>query len=211
MNIEQSEHPMSPSSTSTSTSTSSTSASTPCSTQAPTSIKESLPSYGISLEDADKWNGEYNRESLPLMHEDLFWKLLKEIARNTDPADVESKLKSCMEQNSVHSRREFDKARYEIMLSGPELFQDESQKLDFTLALNAQHTVRGFEDFIAHCVPQLVKGCQQRKLKLRRQSITGSKQKKPVPRRVSKSYSQPTGEKGRRRSPRNKQPKTPSE
>src|SRR5215469_18002299 len=99
MNIEQSELPLSPSLSATSTSTS-TSASTPCSTQAPTSIKESLPGYGISLEDADKWNGEYNRESLPIMHEDLFWRLLEEIARDTDPADVESKLKSRMEQKS---------------------------------------------------------------------------------------------------------------
>jgi hypothetical protein len=208
MNIEQSELPMSPSLSPISTSTS---ASTPCSTQAPTLIKESLASYGISLEDADKWNGEYNRESLPLMHDDLFWKLLKEIARDTDPADVESKLKSRMEQNSVRSRADFDRARYEIMLSGPELFQDESQKLAFTLALNAQHTVRGFEDLIAHCVPQLVNWCQKRKSQRRQQSITGPKQKKLAPRRVSKSSSQPTGGKGWRRSPRNKQPKTPSE
>jgi hypothetical protein len=172
MNIKQSKLPMSPSLSATSISTS-TSASTPYSTQAPTSVKESLPSYGISLKDADKWNAKYNRESLPLMHEDLFWKLLKDITQDTNPADVESELKSRTGQKSARSRADFDKVRYEIMLSGAELFQNESQKLAFTSALNAQHTVCSFEDFIAHCVPQLIDGYQKRKSKSRQRSITG--------------------------------------
>jgi hypothetical protein len=74
------------------------------------------------------------------MHEDLFWKLLKEIAHDTNPADVEPELKSRIEQKSARSRADFDKVSYEIM-SGAELFQNESQKLAFTSALNAQHTV----------------------------------------------------------------------
>jgi hypothetical protein len=82
------------------------------------------------------------------------------------------------------------------MLSGAELFQSESQKLAFTSALNAQHTVCSFEDFIAHCVPQLVDGYQKRKSKSRQRSITGPKQKRSASRRVSKSSSQSIGEKG---------------
>jgi hypothetical protein len=78
MNIKQSKLPMSPLLSATLISTS-TLALTPYSTQAPTSVKESLPSYRISLKDADKWNAKYNCESLPLMHKDLFWKLLKDI------------------------------------------------------------------------------------------------------------------------------------
>jgi hypothetical protein len=46
--------------------------STPCSTQAPTSIKDSLPSYGTSLENAEKWNRKYNYESIPRIHEHIF-------------------------------------------------------------------------------------------------------------------------------------------
>ena len=70
-----------------------------CSTQAPTSIKDSLPSYGISIENAKKWNREYNHESLPRIHEDRFWEVLIEVASDTNPADVkfESKVGSIME------------------------------------------------------------------------------------------------------------------
>jgi hypothetical protein len=56
------------------------------------------------------------------MHEDLFWKLLKEIACDTNLADVKSKLKSRLEQKSACSRADFDKVRYKIMLSDAELF-----------------------------------------------------------------------------------------
>lgn len=145
------------------------------------------------------------------MHEDLFWKLLKDITQDTNPADVESELKSRIGQKSARSRADFDKVRYEIMLSGAELFQNESQKLAFTSALNAQHTVCSFEDFIAHCVPQLVDGYQKRKSKSRQRSITGPKQKRSAPQGVSKSSSQSIGEKGRRRSSRIKQLNAPSE
>ena len=87
MNTKQS-MPMSPSSSTTST---------PCSTQAPTSIKESLP-YGIF--NAEKWNREYNYESLPRIHEDKFWGVLIEVAGDTNPAGIEfeSKVGSVMEQ-----------------------------------------------------------------------------------------------------------------
>ena len=61
----------------------------PCSTQAPTLIKDSLPSYGISIENAEKWNREYNYESLPRMHKHKFWRLLIEVAGDANPADVE--------------------------------------------------------------------------------------------------------------------------
>jgi hypothetical protein len=130
------------------------------------------------------------------MHEDLFWKLLKEIAHDTNPADVEPELKSRIKQKSARSHADFDKVSYEIMLSGAGLFQNESQKLAFTSALNAQHTVCNFEDFIAHCVPQLVDGYQKRKSNSRQRSITGPKQKRSAPQRVSKSFSQSIGEKG---------------
>jgi hypothetical protein len=56
------------------------------------------------------------------MHKDLFWKLLKEIACDTNLANVESKLKSRLRQKSACFRADFNKVRYEIMLSGAELF-----------------------------------------------------------------------------------------
>ncbi len=74
---------------------------TPCSTQAPTSIKDSLPGFGISLENAEKWNRLYNHESIPRIHEDKFCGLLIEVAGGVNPADVESKVRSVMEQRNA--------------------------------------------------------------------------------------------------------------
>ncbi|KAF4630414.1 hypothetical protein G7Y89_g7719 [Cudoniella acicularis] len=85
--------------------------STPCSTQAPTSIKDSLPSYGISIENAEKWNREYNCESISRIYEHKFWGLLIEVAGDANPADVEfeSKVRSVIEQRNARSREKFEK------------------------------------------------------------------------------------------------------
>jgi hypothetical protein len=184
METEQSKLPRSPSPSLSVTSISisrSSEMSTQCGAQMHTSTKESLPRYRISLEDADKRNGEYNRESIPLMRGELFWMLLEEIAPDTNPADVESKMKSHMEQKSARSREDLDKVRYKVLLPGTNLIQDSSQKLVFLSALHDQHAVCSFEDFIAHFVLQLVDGCQNHELESPQQIITSPKQKNPHP------------------------------
>jgi hypothetical protein len=105
--------------------------STSHSTQAPTPIKDSLPSYGIYIEDAEKWNREYNYERIPRIQEDSFWRLLVEVADCAIPADVESRVRSIMEQRNARSREKFEEQAYKNMLPGANLFQDESQKSVF--------------------------------------------------------------------------------
>jgi hypothetical protein len=183
--------------------------STPCSTQAPTSIKDSLPSYGISIENAEKWNREYNYENIPRIHEDKFWELLIEAAGGASPADVESKVRSVMEQRNVRSREKFEEQAYKIMLPGAKLFQDQSQKSAFLSALDEQHTIHGFEALIANCFPVLINALQKRKAKHRQRSSTGRTRKNPESQRVSKSSSELNGQTGTRRSSRNKNPNTP--
>ncbi len=99
--------------------------------QAPTSTKDSLPGYGISTEDAEKWNDEYNRISLPIMPDHLFWNLLIEISRDIHPTDVESKLKTVIEQKTIDSRNKFNDQASDIMLSGTALFKDSSRLIEF--------------------------------------------------------------------------------
>jgi hypothetical protein len=185
--------------------------STPCSTQAPTSIKDSLPSYGISIKNAEKWNREYNHESLPRIHEDRFWELLIEVAGDTNPADVEfeSKVMSVMEQRNARSRAKFEEQAYKIMLSGAKLFQDQTQKSDFLSAIDEQHTIHGFEALIANCFPVLINALQKRKPKHRQRSSTVGTRKNPESQRVSKSSSELNGQTGTRRSSRIKKPNTP--
>jgi hypothetical protein len=116
--------------------------SNPCSTQAPTSIKDSLRSYGISEEDKNKWKNKYNHTSLRLIRDNLFSKLLTDIACDTYPTTVEfkSKLKSVIEQKSTDSRNEFNDQVCTIMLDGAAIFK-ESQRLEFLLVLDNKHAV----------------------------------------------------------------------
>jgi hypothetical protein len=181
----------------------------PCSTQAPTSIIDSLPSFGISIEDAEKWNREYNYETIPRLHEHKFWGLLIEVASDHNPADIdfESKVRSVMEQKNARSRAEFEEQAYQIMLPGAELFEDPSQKSVFLSALDEQHTLHSYEGLITNCLPVLVNALQQNKLEQRQRN--GPTRKKPGSRRVSKTSSESGGRTGARRSLRLKKPQTP--
>jgi hypothetical protein len=180
------------------------------STQVPIPIEDSLPSHGISIEDARKWKRLYNRdhEPLPLIHDDKFYRLLIDTTIDTDPADVEfeSKVKSVMEERNARSRAKFEEQTYEILLEGAEFFQDPTQRSDFLSALDQQHTIHGFEAFIANCLPMLINA---RKLKHQQRSRTGRTRKKTVSPGVSKSSSGSIGQIGTRRSPRNRKPDTP--
>jgi hypothetical protein len=49
---------------------------------------------------------------------------LIEAAGGANPADVESKVMSIMEQRNTRSREKFEEQAYEIMLPGAMLFQD---------------------------------------------------------------------------------------
>ena len=140
------------------------------------------------------------------MHEDKFWRLLIEVAGG---ADVESKVRSVMEQRNAESREKFEEQAYQIMLPGAKLFQDQSQKSVFLSALDEQHTIYDYEAFFATCFPVLVSALQQRKPKRRQRSSTGHTPKKAVSKGVSKSSSESIGQIGTRRSSRNKKPDTP--
>lgn len=90
-----------------------------------------------------------------------------------------------MKQKIAQSRAKFEGKAYEIILSGAELFQDQSHKVDFLSALDEQHTIHGFEAFIANCLPVLVNALQKRKPKCRQRSTTSHTQKKSVSQNVS--------------------------
>lgn len=197
MNTEQRKLP------SPSLSAASTTRTTP-SPQAPTSTIDSLPNYGISTEDADKWNDKYNRTSLPLMPDHLFWNLLIEIARDTPPAEVESKLKNAMEQKTTDSRNEFNDQASDTMLSGTALFKESSRLMEFFSALNREHTILGLETFMSRCLPLLIDG------HLKRKSKRGPKQQKSAPPKISKLSSKSVGNPSIRQSNRIKTPNAPS-
>jgi hypothetical protein len=126
MSIEQSkprEWPISPSLSATST---------PSLTQAPTSIKSILLGRGISDDKADELKDRYNRRSIPIMDDGLFFQLLNQIAMDNDLEEVESKLQSYIDQKSSSLYDDYVTAKHEIGLAGLNLFPTESQQFRFT-------------------------------------------------------------------------------
>jgi hypothetical protein len=190
-------------------STASSSPSTPGPTQAPTSNEERLLRRGISRARAGIWRDEYNRASVPLIHDHLFDDLLIEIASHTDPADAEfeSRLKEHMEQKSAASRTGYTKAAYDIMMLAPEIFPNNTQMLAFISALDDQYTVHSHEALVQFCLPELIKARQNPRSKNRQRNNTRlNKTERPPSRNVTKNSV------GKRRSPRiMQQLKTPSE
>ena len=89
------------------------------------------------------------------MHNHLFWKLVINIARNSNPVEVKSKLKSIIKQKTTNSQNEFNDQTSKIMLSGAILFE-ESQLIEYFLGLNKQHTILSLEAFISYCLPLLI-------------------------------------------------------
>jgi hypothetical protein len=195
MSIEQSnlhQLPISPSLSATST---------PDLTQAPTSIKSILIGHGISDNKADELNCLYNRRSIPVMDDGLFFQLLNEIATDIDPEQVESELQRRIDQQSTSLYNDYVAAKHEIGLTGLDFFQTESQQFRFTAGLR-KHTIHGFEAFVASCLPPLIEACQKSKIKRRRRKYTSPKHNQRTPHRVSKSLLQGMEGNGCRRSPR---------
>lgn len=183
-------------------------------TQGPaTPIERILPRYGISMDDAEQLNQKYNQETIPRIQVERFWDLIVDVAKGTEPAELESKIANIMEERTIQSRAKFDKATYKIMLSGPRCFEDAQQQSDFGASLSHEHTIHEYEALVANCLPALVKELHE----LRAEVRTGSKKEKSpkgsaerkAPKVVLKPSSKSNGEFGRRRSQRIKKARTP--
>ena len=152
----------------------------PGQTQAPVpSIRQSLPSYGISIETAEKWKCEYNRQEVPVMRDEDFWKLVAEIAKDSNPADVLSKLKSSIDQKSTRFRHDFEDATYGILWSGDELFPTDDQKFAFIRSLSRYITIHSTHAFMAYCLPYLIELGQKSKAEPGKQKTNSGPKRKP--------------------------------
>lgn len=135
----------------------------------------------------------YNRQSIPRIPNDEFYKLLTEVPPTYD--DFELEVKRIMAERSAQFHSKFEEQAYDLMLSGPKLFEDQSKQFTFFSAMCEPHTIQGFEKFISDCVPELM---------LTRKTSGAKKKSKGV----SKPSTKLTG--GPRRSLRIQKPKTTS-
>lgn len=139
----------------------------PGETQLPVpSVRESLPAYGISIEKAESWKREYNRCEIPVMRDEYFWEFVAECARDfygvnipqdSRSADVESKIKTLMEQKNTRSRRAASAAIFQGLMFDNDVFPDDHQGFIFVKSLDHPTTVHEFEELIANCLPYLTK------------------------------------------------------
>lgn len=157
MNIDHEHGPLPPS-------PSLSTASSPCSNQVQFSAKTTLLAHGISSEKADELNSRYNRQQIPIMDDDLFFRILNKIAAATSPEKMESKLQYSIAQESARLQDDYFDAKFEIGIVGREIFQLESEKHHFTTGLR-KHTIHAHKGLVAYCLPPLVKACRDNKSK----------------------------------------------
>lgn len=106
-------------------------------TQGPaTPTERILPRYGLSMDDAEKLNRKYNQQTIPRIPVERFWDLVIDVAKDTEPAEVESQIAKIMEERTIQSRTKFDNATYKIMLLGPRCFEDAQQQSDFGASIS---------------------------------------------------------------------------
>ena len=152
----------------------------PGQSQAPVpSVRESLPSYGISIERAELWKCEYNRQEVPLMRDEDFWELVAAIAKDSYPADVQSKLKSSIDQKSTRLHDDFEDAAYGPLWSGYEVFPAADQKFTFTRGLSRGITIHDTHAFMAYCLPYLIELAQKSKAEPPKQKASPGQKRKP--------------------------------
>lgn len=172
-------------------------ASTLSSTQVPSSTKTILLDFGISIDKADELNHRYNRRSIPIMEDERFFQMLEQIATNNVLEEVESELQHVIEQKSARLSEDHSDAKFEIGMDGLAFFPSESQQFIFSSCLR-KHTIHGFKEFVAYCLPLLIKACQKNKRKRQRPGGTSREHGQRVPSKASKPPSQMMGETPRR-------------
>ena len=119
--------------------------------------KSLLLANGISSERADELTTQYNRQSIPIMSDKRFFHKLNEIAidRNSGLEDIETSFQAFLAQESARLSEDAETAKDKFFMSGLDLFQSESQSFVFATSLS-EHTVHGFEAFVAYCLPHLI-------------------------------------------------------
>jgi hypothetical protein len=191
---------------------------TPDETQAPIpSTRDSLSSYGISIETAEQWKCRYNRQEVRVMDDEDFWKLVAQSAKEC-PADIESRLKSSIDEKSTCLRRDFEDVSPEVLLSGHQMSLTSVEKFAFASSLSQEIIIHRNTAFMTYCLPHLIKLAQtskanhqkqkktipgqKRKSKAQEQNNKSLEHKQPVPQKVSKRPSGATKRDGTRRSRR---------
>ncbi|KAK2624930.1 hypothetical protein QTJ16_005299 [Diplocarpon rosae] len=158
----------------------------PDETQAPLpSIRESLPGYGISIETAEEWKCRYNRQEVRVMGDEEFWELGADIAKESNPAEIQPRLKSSIDQISTRLHDDFEHASYEMLLPGHRLALTEDKKFAFISSLSQDIMIRSIHAFMAYRLPHLIKPAQESKAQLQKQMKAG-----PVQRRKPKAQKQ---------------------
>jgi len=99
------------------------------------------------------------------MDDERFFQMLEQIATNNVPEEVESELQHVIEQKSArlsedHSDAKFrDRNGWSCLLSS-----SESQQFNI-LILPRKHTIHGFEEFVAYCLPPLIEALSEEQAK----------------------------------------------
>ncbi|ESZ97897.1 hypothetical protein SBOR_1773 [Sclerotinia borealis F-4128] len=109
--------------------------------------------------DLDGLTTQCNRESTAKIPDREFNNLLMEIA-SAGQTDIlfERTVESVIAKKLAEFRSRFEEQSFDLMLSGPQLFDDESKQFPYLSALNQTHIIFYFESFISICLPEPLNG-----------------------------------------------------
>jgi hypothetical protein len=169
-------------------------------TQLPFSYKDVLPKRGISDVKADELNLKYNRQSIPLMDDEIFFLNLGRIAAENAPEKVESELQRFIEQESARLHEDYCDAKYDVGSHGPRLLQSDALRFQFVTGIRKQ-TVHGYEALVAYCLYPLIQAAQKNQPKRRQRAPSSRTLKQPATSKVKRPV-EVAGGGGVRRSPR---------
>lgn len=128
------------------------------------SAKDTLLHRGVSLQLIDDLNARYNRRTIPVMNDEQFFQLLSGVAIDSEPAAIESKIQTVMDEKNTSIHYSYVAAKYEIGLATLDLFQSVAQQFRYLSSLR-EHTIHNFEGFVADCLPTLIRSSLRKKTK----------------------------------------------
>ena len=170
--------------------------------------KSLLLAHGISSERADELTARYNRQSIPIISDEKFFHKLNKIAidKTSVLEDIETSFQAFLAQESARLSEDAETAKDKFFMSGLDLFQSESQSFLFATGLS-EHTVHGFEAFVAYCLPLLIeragrKNDESNHQRPRRSPKFREGNRQHAKSAASKPSPQVTGERSARRSAR---------
>jgi hypothetical protein len=177
--------------------------------QLPRTLLDTMMEAHIPPADAERLISLFNRVSFPIMRDDCFVGVLKDVVANTPPEQVEAKLKERLDTINSELDRQFKSVGDSVLPQVLYTVLSDSQRSD-TIDLTGLRSLHDAKSFVIHTLPTMLEALKKEELTEantdRERSMgnaDGMSRKKPLTPPLSESLSStPPSSRNPRRSPR---------